>query len=291
MVLMTTDVVNAQTDASKRKPKSQATTATQKPAPKNQNVSYNVGANASTASSQSSLPRMYDAETFIVNGVSFKMIPVEGGTFTMGATSEQGGDAFDDEKPTHKVTLSTYLIGQTEVTQALWKAVMGSNPSKWEGDNLPVEWVSWDDCQEFIRKLNQLTGKRFRLPTEAEWEYAARGGSKSRGYKYAGGNTLGDVAWYRDNSGSKTHAVGTKKANELGLYDMSGNVWEWCQDWYGKYTRATQTDPKGPKSGSDRVNRGGSWDYDARYCRSSNRSSNTPDFVYDCLGLRLALSE
>ncbi len=229
--------------------------------------------------------------TFTVKGVTFTMVGVEGGTFTMGGTSEQGGDADADEKPVHKVTLSSYYIGQTEVTQALWKAVMGINPSKYNGDDLPVERVSWEDCQNFIYSLNELTGANFRLPTEAEWEYACRGGNKSSGQKYSGAHSMNTCGWYLDNSGEKTHPVGTKQANELGIYDMSGNVWEWCQDWYGKYTSARQTDPKGPKRGSDRVNRGGSWDYDAKYCRSSNRSSNTPDFVYDCLGLRLALSE
>ena len=169
-------------------------------------------------------------ETFTVNGVSFKMKFVEGGTFPMGATSEQGNDAESDEKPIHSVTLGSYLMGETEVTQALWKAVMESNHSYWEGDNLPVERVSWNDIQVFITELNRLTSKRFRLPTEAEWEFAARGGKQGKGYKYAGSNTLGDVAWYDDNSGSQTHAVKTKSPNELGLYDMSGNVFEWCSD-------------------------------------------------------------
>ena len=166
-----------------------------------------------------------EAITFEANGVSFTMIPVEGGTFTMGATSEMT-EPFDWEKPTHQVTLSSYYIGETEVTQALWKAVMGSNPSHFKGDNLPVEYVSWDDCQTFIRKLNALTGKRFRLPTEAEWEFAARGGNKSCGYQYSGGDELSEVAWFVGNSGDRTHAVGTKIANELSIYDMSGNVCE-----------------------------------------------------------------
>ena len=227
-------------------------------------------------------------ETIKVGDVEFVMVHVEGGTFTMGATSEQGSDADSDEKPAHSVTLSSYYIGQTEVTQALWKAVMGSNPSYFEGDNLPVERVSWEDCQEFVSKLNRLTGKNFRLPTEAEWEYAARGGGKSRGYKYSGSNTLGSVAWYDDNSG---HPVGTKSSNELGLYDMSGNVWEWCQDWKGGYSSSTQTNPKGPNSGTYRVSRGGCWYYDASYCRVSFRDYFTPSISYYYLGLRLALSE
>ena len=217
------------------------------------------------------------------------MVYVSGGTFTMGATSEQGSDAYDWEKPAHSVTLSGYYIGKYEVTQELWKAVMGSNPSYYKGDNLPVERVSWNDVQEFLRKLNAMTGKRYRLPTEAEWEFAARGGNSSRGYKYSGGNSLGSVAWYYDNSGSRTHAVGTKSPNELGIYDMSGNVLEWCQDWWGSYSSSSQRNPKGPNSGSDRVDRGGSWLNDARLCRVSNRGGNTPDDRNFSLGFRLAL--
>lgn len=229
--------------------------------------------------------------TFTVNGVQFTMVAVEGGTFTMGATSEQGSDARDNEKPAHKVTLSDYYIGQTEVTQALWEAVMGSNPSYRRGDNLPVGNVSWNDCQVFIQKLNQLTGKQFRLPTEAEWEYAARGGRKSRGYKYAGGNNIGSVAWYDDNSGGRTHPVATKQANELGIYDMSGNVWEWCSDWYDGYQSSSQSDPHGPLLGLGRVDRGGGYFdnfNDARTCRVSRRDNNTPDCRYLNFGFRLS---
>ena len=227
-------------------------------------------------------------ETFTVNGVSFTMVRVEGGTFRMGATSEQMNPD-SDEKPVHSVTLSNYSIGQTEVTQALWKAVMGSNPSRFKGDNLPVERVSWNDCQTFIRKLNALTGRTFRLPTEAEWEFAARGGNQSQGYQYSGSNKLGSVAWYGDNSGSKTHPVATKSANELGLYDMSGNVWEWCQDWYGSYSSSSQTNPTGPSSGSDRVIRGGSWSNYAWCCRVANCYFVDPSGGSNNLGLRLAL--
>ena len=219
------------------------------------------------------------------------MVYVSGGTFTMGATSEQGSDAEDDEKPTHSVTVSDFYICKYEVTQTLWKEVMGNNPSSWKGDNLPVENVSWDDCQDFIRKLNTLTGKNFRLPTEAEWEFAARGGNKSRGYKYAGSNNIGDVAWYDGNSGNKTHVVGTKSPNELGIYDMSGNVYEWCQDWYGDYSSASQTNPTGASNGSYRVLRGGSWYNIARFCRSSNRNGRAPDCRYNYGGLRLVLSQ
>ena len=225
---------------------------------------------------------------FTVNGVSFEMVRVEGGTFRMGATSEQGSDADSDETPVHSVTLSSYYIGKTEVTQALWKAVMGSNPSYFKGDNQPVENVSWNDCHEFIRKLNALTGQNFRLPTEAEWEFACRGGNNSRGYKYSGSNNLGSVAWCNNNSGNKTHSVATKSPNELGIYDMSGNVWEWCSDWYGDYSSDAQTNPKGPESGSYRVIRGGCWDGFVRHCRSSIRRYN-PARRSSGLGLRLAL--
>lgn len=228
-------------------------------------------------------------ETITVNGVSFDMIKVEGGTFTMGTTSEQGNDAHYSEKPAHQVTLSDYYIGETEVTQALWQAVMGSNPSLFKGNGNPVEKVSWNDCQEFIRKLNSLTGRTFRLPTEAEWEFAARGGNKSKGYKYSGSNIIDNVAWHANNSYSKTHAVKTKSPNELGLYDMSGNVLEWCQDWYDSYNSNAQTNPKGPSSGSNRVLRGGSWHNVAMFCRVSIRDYNSPDYRYSNFGLRLVL--
>lgn len=228
-------------------------------------------------------------KTITVNGVSFDMIKVEGGTFTMGATSEQGNDAYIDEKPTHKVTLSDYYIGETEVTQALWQAVMGSNPSDFKGNSKPVERVSWNDCQEFIRKLNSLTGRTFRLPTEAEWEFAARGGNESKGYKYSGSYSIDNVAWYRSNSFNETRAVKTKSPNELGIYNMSGNVLEWCQDWYGSYSSNAQTNPAGPSNGSYRVLRGGSWDYYAWECRVSDRSHCSPRGSSSCIGLRLVL--
>ena len=226
---------------------------------------------------------------FTVNGVSFEMVLVEGGTFRMGATSEQGGDAERDEEPVHSVKLNTFYIGKTEVTQALWQAVMGSNPSHFKGADLPVENVSWDDCQEFIQKLNSLTGRNFRLPTEAEWEFACRGGNNSRGYKYSGSNDIDNVVWYWDNTGQKTHPVGTKAPNELGIYDMSGSVWEWCSDWHADYTSYSQTNPTGPHSGSYRIYRGGSWIFNASACRSSNRDSSRPTFRNADLGLRLAL--
>ena len=217
------------------------------------------------------------------------MVKVEGGTFTMGATSEQSSDAEDDEYPAHQVTLSDYMICKTEVTQELWQAVMDKNRSKFKGDNLPVEHVSWNDCQKFIEKLNSLTGLNFRLPTEAEWEYAARGGNKSKGYKYSGSNDIVSVAWYDSYSSSKTHAVAIKSPNELGLYDMSGNVWEYCSDRYGDYSSGSQTNPKGQSSGTKCICRGGSWCNGAGNCRVSNRFDLYPDWRLSNLGLRLAL--
>ena len=232
-----------------------------------------------------------DAITIPVkDGICIEMVKVEGGTFMMGATSEMKNPN-SNEKPVHQVTLTNdYYMGKYEVTQALWQAVMGSNPSEYKGDNLPVETVSWNDCQKFISKLNSLTGRMFRLPTEAEWEYAARGGKESRGYQYSGSSNISDVAWYDENSGSKTHPVGTKQANELGIYDMTGNVWEWCSDWYSSYSSSSQTNPTGSDSGSARVSRGGGWNCNASYCRLSVRFYYTPDFRLDILGLRLALS-
>ncbi len=228
-------------------------------------------------------------KTYTANGVSFTMKPVAGGVFTMGATSEQKNPEYD-EKPTHTVTLSDYYIGETEVTQELWAAVMGSNPSHFTGNmQRPVERVSWNDCQTFIQKLNRLTGANFRLPTEAEWEFAARGGRNSRGYQYSGSSNLGDVAWYDDNSSNTTHPVKTKSPNELGIYDMSGNVWEWCSDWFGSYSSSSQTNPKGPSTGSRRVCRGGCWLSFARNCRSAYRYNDAPSSRFIYLGLRLVL--
>ena len=231
----------------------------------------------------------------VKDGISIEMVKVEAGTFMMGATSEMKDsydDPYSDEKPVHQVTLTNdYYMGKYEVTQALWQAVMGSNPSNFKGDNLPVEKVSWNDCQEFISKLNSLTGRKFRLPTEAEWEYAARGGKKSRGYQYSGSSNISDVVWYKDNSANKTHPVGTKQANELGIYDMSGNVWEWCSDRYGSYSSFSQTNPTGSYSGAFRVLRGGGWGSFAWFCCLSFRRNFAPDFRHYDLGLRLALSE
>lgn len=231
-----------------------------------------------------------DVRTYTVNGESFQMVEVEGGTFLMGATSEQEKPK-RDEKPVHVVSLRRYYIGQTEVTQALWQTVMGNNPSDFTGSRKPVENVSWDDCQKFISKLNSLTGKHFRLPTEAEWEYASRGGNKSQCYVYSGSNNLDDVAWYADNSNDVTHDVGTKQGNELGIFDMSGNVLEWCSDWYGDYSDKAKRNPRGAKKGLYRVVRGGSWLNKVDHCRSSYRNCMSSDERNANLGFRIVLSK
>ncbi|MEZ4827061.1 MAG: SUMF1/EgtB/PvdO family nonheme iron enzyme [Bacteroidia bacterium] len=217
------------------------------------------------------------------------MVFVEGGEFVM------GGEWHDNEKPIHKVALDGFYIGRFPVTQALWKAVMGSDPEELSFPHLlrPVEGVSWEDCQEFIKKLNHETGKTYRLPTEAEWEYAARGGKYSQGFTYAGSNNLFEVGWYDDNSQEITQPVGLKRPNELGIFDMSGNVDEWCQDWYGSdyYTQCAKQkiihNPKGPKSGEYRVVRGGSWYIDDYNCRVAYRLNALPSDRYLSFGLRL----
>lgn len=242
---------------------------------------------------------------FQVGDVTFTMVSVEGGTFTMGATPEQN-TPYHDEYPSHYVTLDDFSIGQTEVTQALWVAVMGRNPSDHVGPDLPVERVSWTDCQVFLERLDSITGLPFRLPTEAEWEYAARGGRMTQNTQFAGSNQLSDVAWYYNNSGLQflhtswnfqdqvdnrctTHPVATSHPNELGLYDMSGNVWEWCGDWYITYQPDSLVNPKGPASGSRRVARGGSWAHIDRYCRLTRRTSYNPSINLNVNGFRLAL--
>ena len=231
-------------------------------------------------------------ETFCVNGVSFTMVEVEGGTFMMGATPEQGDEVWTKEKPVHQVTLSSFNIGQTEVTQELWMAVMGSNPSYYVGDlQRPVERVSWEDCQVFIAELNQLTGRIFRLPTEAEWEYAARGGNRSQSFRYAGSNDMDLVSWHSANSNNTTHPVGTKAPNELGLFDMTGNVWEWCNDWYSLYTEEAVVDPTGPETGTHRVLRGGCWNGGENYNRISFRDNFIPTGNNSSGGLRLVLDK
>lgn len=217
-----------------------------------------------------------DKITFTVNGVPFEMVMVDGGTYQMGSHS-----GLSDEQPIHSETVDTFYIGKTEVTQRLWNAVMENNPSIFKGDSLPVENVSWFDCQEFIDRLNHMTGGTFRLPTEAEWEYAARGGNKSHGYMYSGSNEIDSVAWYAENSDGITHPVAQKLGNELGIYDMSGNVGEWCSDNYcDSYSS--------PRSSSYCVYRSGRWDNDAEDCRVGRRFS-IPVNRCSGLGLRLAL--
>ena len=240
-----------------------------------------------------------EEQIFTIDGVTFKMIKVEKGEFQMGSTDEQ---AYDDEQPVHKVILTKdYYIGQTEVTQALYKAVMGSNPSSiTTSDQLPVEQVSYNDItgtNGFLATLNAKIAESytdetftFRLPTEAEWEFAARGGNKSQGYTYSGSNTIDDVSWYKGNSSDSTHEVAKKAPNELGLYDMSGNVYEWCSDWYGAYSSEAQTDPTGAGGGYYRVYRSGSWRSIMRFSRSSYRSYGDSDDRGSSLGLRLCLS-
>lgn len=268
-----------------RKPPRRNNTTT--PPPKKRTASRSI---PPTLGTDENRQKSLEYETVTVNNISFRMVRVEGGTFMMGGTSEQGF-SYNWEKA-HQVTLSTYSIGETEVTQELWEAVMGNNPSKFKGSKHPVEEVSWEDCQQFINKLNQLTGRSFRLPTEAEWEYAARGGNRSYGYKYAGSNNIDDVAWYLKNC-SQPSDVALKLPNELGLYDMSGNVWEWCYDfWSKKYGLESQTNPRGPSSGSWHVSRGGHWD--EGNCEEALRVSNrgfAKSGMRCCVstGLRLAL--
>lgn len=226
---------------------------------------------------------------FTVHEVEFSMIAVNGGSFSMGGTPEQEGDSWDEEQPVHTVNLSDFHIGQTEVTWALWQAVMGADRRHEQDGSLPVTDVSWDDCQTFIAKLNSLTGSEFRLPTEAEWEYACRGGQRTTGYKFGGSDNAEDVANFWANGEGQLKPIMTKHANELGLYDMSGNVFEWCQDYYAPYPATTQYDPQGPDSGDERVYRGGSWDMSAWSCRVSARACGHPDQKGNNIGLRLAL--
>jgi formylglycine-generating enzyme required for sulfatase activity len=259
-----------------------------------------------------------ETATCVVSIVPINFITVSSGNFIMGCTGEQGVDCYAEESPAHSVTLNSFLISQMEITQGLWLAVMGGYPTtspfnSGNGDNYPMYFVSWEDIvgslggrSDFGYIINGVTyytngfcymysqyvgdGKQYRLPTEAEWEYAARGGNTPNGYKYAGSNTLADMGWYIDNSGSASHAVATKSPNELGIYDMSGNVWEWCSDWYGTYSAMGQQNPIGASSGSARVNRGGNWSSLARLCRVANRNSAAPGTRGNGLGFRLACS-
>lgn len=235
-------------------------------------------------------------------GINMKMIWVEGGDFLMGCTSEQGGACESDEQNVRRVTVDGYYIGMLEVTQSQWEKVVGTSISQqrnkanssWSlygvGPDYPMYYVSWDEAMEFCRLLSNKTGRTYTLPTEAQWEYAARGGNKNEGAKYAGSNMIDAVAWYTDNSGSSTHIVGSKRANALGIYDMSGNVWEWCKDWYANsYVSYDTNNPVGPSSGSYRVYRGGSWSNGASRCRVADRSYNSPGYRRDHLGFRVVL--
>ncbi len=236
-----------------------------------------------------------ETETITVNGISFKMVKVDAGSFMMGSPDDDpdAGGIYSDEKPQHRVSLNSFAIGETEVTQALWKSVMGYNPSRNTGDDRPVEEVSWDEAQTFISKLSQLTGRPFRLPTEAEWEYAARGGKYTKGYKYAGGDDVFEVAWNCDNSGWETHTVATKKPNELGLYDMSGNVWEWCEDWYDNsyYRKSPSENPCNTVASEYHIHRGGSFEYILKDLRIAMRGDYVNPPSTSMRGLRLVLSD
>ncbi|MCL2726950.1 MAG: formylglycine-generating enzyme family protein [Bacteroidales bacterium] len=234
--------------------------------------------------------------------LGIEMVAVEGGMSLMGCTKEQESECSEREKPVHLVILNDFFIGKYPITQRQWRLLMGttlkkqrdkespSAPIFGEGDNYPMYYVSWEEAQEFIRRLNVRSRKEYRLATEAEWEYAARGGNKSQGFKYSGSNHLSEVGWYQGNSKNISHPVGTKSSNELGIYDMNGNIWEWCSDWYDDYTRSMKTDPTGPPSGTLRVSRGGSWGNDANRCRTSSRAGNFPARRYYVLGFRIAHS-
>lgn len=240
-----------------------------------------------------------------VKGINFEMIYVNGGDFVMGASSEQAADSSENEKPAHKVTVSSFFIGKYVVTQELWKAIMENDLSSCQYRSKPKVNVNWYDCQKFIGKLNEISGLSFRLPTEAEWEYAARGGEYTHNYKYSGSNIINDVAWYQheeeiddigdymekqlDNMYKTANDVGKKAPNELGIYDMSGNVYEWCQDWYGFYNSSHQNNPLGPINGKHKIVRGGCWEVNSKGCRVSHRNGAVPDGKIKQIGFRLVL--
>ena len=263
-------------------------------------VNINLSGNSSYHSSSQSIPSNQD---FIETawGINMKMIWVEGGDFLMGCTSEQGGDCSSDEQNVRRVTVDGFYIGMLEVTQSQWEKVMGTSIYQQKtkagasstygvGPDYPMYYVSWEEAMEFCRILSNKTGRTYTLPTEAQWEYAARGGNKNEGTKYAGSNMIDAVAWYTDNSGNSAHIVGSKQANALGIYDMSGNVQEWCKDWYANsYVSDDTNNPVGPSSGSYRVRRGGSWYYDASYCRVAYRNYYSPGGRNYPLGFRVVL--
>lgn len=260
------------------------------------NVAGDVGKNIAAGEKQITWKVLEEQEYLVGDKMKFKVIAngrksfepemvfVEGGTFQMGSNSGNS-----DERPGHSVTLGSFNIGKYEVTQAQWKAVMGSNPSNFSGCNdCAVEYVSWDDVQKYILKLNFQTNMNYRLPTEAEWEYASKGGLASKGYTYSGSNDLYSIAWYVGNSGNKTHSVGSKNSNELGINDMSGGVWEWCSDWHRDYCMYGEINPFGDSHGGyNRVLRGGSFNEDQGDCRTVNRANHYPDHKDSQLGFRL----
>lgn len=261
------------------------------------------GGSVLSSSSTSNRPTTTQNQDFTETayGLNMRMIYVEGGSFTMGCTSEQGGDCDSDESPSRYVTVNSFYMGMLEVTQSQWEKVMGTSvyqqknkanpdgPMRGTGADYPMYYVSWEEAREFCRRLSQQTGKTYRLPTEAEWEYAARGGKKNESTKYSGSNYLGSVAWYSDNSNNSAHPCGTKQANALGIYDMSGNVWEWCEDWFGNYVSYDTNNPKGATMGQYRVLRGGGWINFASSCRVTNRGINSPDYRYNYYGFRVVL--
>ena len=228
----------------------------------------------------------------VIREIVSNMVRVEGGTFQMGSDDEL---AATDEQPVHSVTLSSYRINKFTVTQKQWRTLMGSDPG-WNsnygvGDEFPATYVTYADCENFVKTLNTLSGLNFRLPTEAEWEYAARGGKQSQGTLYSGSDNPDEVAWHQGNAGNVLHYPGRLRPNELGLYDMSGNIWEWCGDWYGEYPADAQTNPAGPANGNRRVVRGGSFSYEASYSRVSQRNSLSPNYRSFVTGFRVAIDE
>ena len=259
----------------------------------------------------SSLPGVYESGGTAVHrgrdftetafGIKMKMVYVEGGTFVMGCTSDQGGECDSDESPNRETTVSSFYIGMIEITQGQWEMVMGTSIHQQKtradavslygiGPDYPMYYVNWEEAKEFCARLSHQTGRTYRLPTEAEWEYAARGGKKTDAAKYSGGWTLDHVAWYVDNSNRSTHMCGTKRPNALGIFDMSGNVCEWCEDWYsGQYLQYDKNSPKGASAGSSRVNRGGCWSGNGGSCRVANRSGSIPGSRSGSLGFRVVL--